>query len=1024
MLNMKTIFTYVLLISVYFFSFAQKTHILNTSLNKKFVSEKKIDSKNLPAHLSISEFILNTTIKNNEVNVGDKVVFDFKNFSNKEGTVTFKHTDVNNVTSYICKFTEFEFSQAFISVNNKEYLVSIELPEQNRKLTTHISNDRLKYYLVELDTDNLDYKQCNDSLLKSGSEPQFMQKTTLPIQDGYPLQKESELEETPQEFEEFNSSSSCNSLGFDDSASLKVLIVYTQEALNFAGSQAAMNNLVAQSITRANNASINSNLGMSFTLAHAELTTYVEDIAGSGTDLDRLRNKTDGYMDNVHTLRNTHNADFVHLFSFISDTGGLGYVLNTLSGREDLGFALSRVQQLSFTDTFIHELGHNMSASHASGQSVQPGPTAWSDWPGNTWTAGWRFQGNNGTYYTSIMAYNSGSSWPDGIGSTNISYFSSPLLTFQGQPIGNAASGDNTRSLKTVKQVVSKYRDEITAQYCIASGNNPSNLNLAISNLSLNGLTNPSTWAAFNDFSFKRTCLTKGETYPMTVNVAGGFSGAKLWIWIDWNNDFDFNDTDEVVLNSATGTALQYSVNVTAPLSAVIGSLRMRIRYEVATISPASSPCGTSQFGEVEDYTVVVEEAFGTEEDTDADGVSDLTDLDSDNDGVLDANDGKGTIVLNRALTGTPTQSSTDFGGDASRGIDGNTNGAYNSNSVTHTSTTSTTEYWQVDLNQTIDISEIVFFNRADCCADRISNVYVLVADTPFPSNSADLAGALANADFTYQFPANQAPATTTLPVNKVGRYVRLQKSGTNIDNALSIAELQVFGTQLLDTDGDGRPNYLDLDSDNDGIPDNVEAQRTFGYQLPANDTPALYLANSGINSAYIVSPLVPVDSDGDATPDIIDTDSDNDGMTDLVESFNASPSGIFGTNGLFANAEFADNYTDVNGIAHNGTTFTLKDSDNDVPNGSDYDYRDIPQTEVYSGTHIISSVVGSNIVVNKADAYLNIISSNSGVVITRVNGVATIVNPVEGMIVYDTLDNIFKVNTTGTAGGWRAFGN
>lgn len=44
------------------------------------------------------------------------------------------------------------------------------------------------------------------------------------------------------------------------------------------------------------------------------------------------------------------------------------------------------------------------------------------------------------------------------------------------------------------------------------------------------------------------------------------------------------------------------------------------------------------------------------------------------------------------------------------------------------------------------------------------------------------------------------------------------------------------------------------------------------------------------------------------------------------------------------------------------------------------------------------------------------------GVVITRVYGVATISNPVEGMILYDTLDNTFKVNTDGTAGGWRAF--
>lgn len=36
------------------------------------------------------------------------------------------------------------------------------------------------------------------------------------------------------------------------------------------------------------------------------------------------------------------------------------------------------------------------------------------------------------------------------------------------------------------------------------------------------------------------------------------------------------------------------------------------------------------------------------------------------------------------------------------------------------------------------------------------------------------------------------------------------------------------------DTDGDGLINCFDLDSDNDGIPDNVEAQTTTGYIAPS----------------------------------------------------------------------------------------------------------------------------------------------------------------------------------------------
>jgi len=39
--------------------------------------------------------------------------------------------------------------------------------------------------------------------------------------------------------------------------------------------------------------------------------------------------------------------------------------------------------------------------------------------------------------------------------------------------------------------------------------------------------------------------------------------------------------------------------------------------------------------------------------------------------------------------------------------------------------------------------------------------------------------------------------------VNQEGRYVRVQKSGDNIDNAIHLRELQVFSA-IGDTDGDG----------------------------------------------------------------------------------------------------------------------------------------------------------------------------------------------------------------------------
>jgi len=95
-----------------------------------------------------------------------------------------------------------------------------------------------------------------------------------------------------------------------------------------------------------------------------------------------------------------------------------------------------------------------------------------------------------------------------------------------------------------------------------------------------------------------------------------------------------------------------------------------------------------------------------------------------------------------------------------------------------------------------------------------------------------------------------------------------------------------ITGTNIVvtynDTDEDGIRDHLDLDSDNDGIPDNVEAQPTSGtpgYVVPSGTVDA-----NGLDTAYNGTGLTAPDRDGDGTPDYLDSDSDNDGYTDCEE--------------------------------------------------------------------------------------------------------------------------------------------
>ena len=121
----------------------------------------------------------------------------------------------------------------------------------------------------------------------------------------------------------------------------------------------------------------------------------------------------------------------------------------------------------------------------------------------------------------------------------------------------------------------------------------------------------------------------------------------------------------------------------------------------------------------------------------------------------------------------------------------------------------------------------------------------------------------------------------------------------------------------VFDTDLDGIPNHLDLDSDNDTIPDNIEAQTTAGYIAPtatdtdgdglddAYDTDCIAIGNPAGCAAAGVA-ITPVDTDGNTTedlPDFLDLDSDDDGNLDIDEVDN----GTLDTDCLLYTSDAAD---------------------------------------------------------------------------------------------------------------------
>ncbi|MEM9214533.1 MAG: DUF4347 domain-containing protein [Cyanobacteria bacterium P01_F01_bin.150] len=148
------------------------------------------------------------------------------------------------------------------------------------------------------------------------------------------------------------------------------------------------------------------------------------------------------------------------------------------------------------------------------------------------------------------------------------------------------------------------------------------------------------------------------------------------------------------------------------------------------------------------------------------------------------------------------------------------------------------------------------------------------------------------------------------------------------------------------DFDADGIPNYLDLDADNDGIPDVIEAQPTAGYT--SNGTANSDLDQDGVLDAFDSAGSIfggqfvpPENTDGIDQPDYLDLDSDNDGLNDIAESGLTLQNQDSNKDGI--DDGVGASYVDPDGIVDTPIT-VLKNND---ANALDADYRSLDRAIV-----------------------------------------------------------------------------
>lgn len=122
------------------------------------------------------------------------------------------------------------------------------------------------------------------------------------------------------------------------------------------------------------------------------------------------------------------------------------------------------------------------------------------------------------------------------------------------------------------------------------------NDNSGCNSAALNGYTD------FSPTLFTTSIYQGQQNVQLILKPATGVFSA-FGVWIDYNQDGDFNDNNEFVYATPNTVNAQVITSINVPASAQIGSTKMRVRSFPGAISAGQS-CDSFYAGETEDYTI------------------------------------------------------------------------------------------------------------------------------------------------------------------------------------------------------------------------------------------------------------------------------------------------------------------------------------------------------------------------------------------------------------------------------------
>jgi hypothetical protein len=212
--------------------------------------------------------------------------------------------------------------------------------------------------------------------------------------------------------------------------------------------------------------------------------------------------------------------------------------MNSDSGDPAHAFCLARVKQSDWTYTVVHEWGHNMGCSHSKTQVIQK----WDSGDFKPYSAGWQWLDTKPSSpkigYCSVMTYEDHNN--DGTREyERAPHFSNPDIDYTGDstnPTGDAADGDNAKTMRDMKGIYANYEQPPPTPPVIETA--PTSLALAADRTAADKTDSVSlviSNSGESTLSFLITDGTQADTYTWADS---NDTGGPTFDWVDISSTF------------------------------------------------------------------------------------------------------------------------------------------------------------------------------------------------------------------------------------------------------------------------------------------------------------------------------------------------------------------------------------------------------------------------------------------------------------------------------------------------------